>query len=107
MAGWVAGLFGNITNSAPNWVGLGLGLSLAIIGKNYFNVNCSRTYLFFRKQVLHYYDKLRQFLSKSQSSVVVEISSGSIYLKFSVSSESQVDMYICRGLSVVFRKESA
>ena len=29
MGGWVAGLFGNITNSAPNWVGLGLGLSLA------------------------------------------------------------------------------
>ena len=25
----MAGLFGNITNSAPNWVGLGLGLSLA------------------------------------------------------------------------------
>ena len=23
--GWVAGLFGNITNSAPNWVELGLG----------------------------------------------------------------------------------
>ena len=31
MGGWVAGLFGNITNSAPNWVGLGLGLSLAIL----------------------------------------------------------------------------
>jgi len=27
--GWLAGLFGNITNSDPNWVGLGLGLSLA------------------------------------------------------------------------------
>ena len=27
----VGGLNGNITNSAPNWVGLGLGLSLAII----------------------------------------------------------------------------
>ena len=27
----MAGLFGNITNSAPNWVGLGLGLSLAIM----------------------------------------------------------------------------
>ena len=27
---WVAGLFGNITNSALNWVGLGLVLSLAI-----------------------------------------------------------------------------
>ena len=31
MGGWVAGLFGNITNSAPSWVGLGLGLSLAKI----------------------------------------------------------------------------
>ena len=30
VVGWVAGLFGNITNSAPSWVGLGLGLSLAI-----------------------------------------------------------------------------
>ena len=29
LVGWVAGLFENITNSAPNWVGLGLGLSLA------------------------------------------------------------------------------
>ena len=27
----MAGLYGNITNSAPNWVGLGLGLSLAIM----------------------------------------------------------------------------
>ena len=34
MGGWVAGLFGNITNSAPNWVGLGLGLSLAKRRKN-------------------------------------------------------------------------
>ena len=25
----MAGLYGNITNSAPNWVELGLGLSLA------------------------------------------------------------------------------
>ena len=30
MGGWVAEIFGNINNSAPNWVGLGLGLSLAI-----------------------------------------------------------------------------
>ena len=33
--GWVAGLFENITNSAPNSVGLGLGLSLAI-KRDYF-----------------------------------------------------------------------
>ena len=30
MGGLVAGLFGNITTSAPNWVGLGLGMSLAM-----------------------------------------------------------------------------
>ena len=28
LGGWVAGLFGNIANSAPNWVGLGLGAEL-------------------------------------------------------------------------------
>ena len=30
VVGWMAGLIGNINNSAPNWVWLGLGLSLAI-----------------------------------------------------------------------------
>ena len=34
MVSRVAGLIGNITNSAPNWVGLGLGLSLAIIHRD-------------------------------------------------------------------------
>ena len=33
LEGLVVGLNGNITNSAPNWVGLGLGLSLAIFNK--------------------------------------------------------------------------
>ena len=36
MVGLVSGLCGNITNSAPNWVGLGLGLSLAIL--NFYNI---------------------------------------------------------------------
>ena len=34
----MAGLFRNITNSAPNWVGLGLGLSLAISFNNIRNI---------------------------------------------------------------------
>ena len=38
MGGWVAGSNENITNSAPNWVGLGVGAEL---GKNDFFTRCT------------------------------------------------------------------
>ena len=51
-SGWVAGLNGNITNSAPNWVGLGLWLTLAIKRSSRDKAACLESDEFHQKKYL-------------------------------------------------------